>query len=91
MMNDQTRYIDDEARRILNQAAEAWGEGGCDFAATDLMSFGETFNDALESASMGCPRELFPDDLGADYYIPVYNLLTARVYQLLFAPTLTED
>lgn len=95
-------YIDNNARMILERFAE--GETSDPFSGMtrdDAMhAFNETFIDAIESATMGCPSELLPpstgdalhDDLTAtNFDALICNLLTARIFQLLFAYELTED
>lgn len=80
-------YIDDAARQILNESAQH--EDFPDFDADDYDAFQETFQDGLEPAAAGAPITIFPN-LTDELISLIYDLISARIYQLLFATGLTE-
>lgn len=94
-LNETMTYIDDAARRIANTDAEVnASEDYPGWAADDTPTFWEIFSDAIESASAGAPAEVIPQGLSDDDELAnihlLYDLIAARLYQLIFCNALTE-
>jgi len=81
------RYIEDQAQFIFDRWHEQNTEGDIPDSADD---FQECFVDALESAAAGAPPDIFPT-LDEDEMTLIYNLIAARIYQLMMNPTITND
>jgi len=82
-------YIEDQAQFIYDRWV-ASGASGTDGIPDDADAFQETFVDALESAAAGPPPDIFPT-LDEETMTLIYNLIAARIYQLMMNPTITND
>lgn len=90
-MTDNTiatlRYINSSAQSIY----DAWiARPDSDNIPDDPDDFQECFQDGLEAASAGAPLTLFPI-LTDDTMTLIWNLIAARIYQLMMNPTITND
>lgn len=81
---DAMRFIDRSARHILNETI--YGDGGLDDlpAYDDHLMISEIFNDAVESAAAAATDDIDTMNL-------LHDLLFARIFQLLYNQSLTEE
>lgn len=92
-MNEQHNFL---VLTYIDQAAQTiYDRWVADPVASALLpdgadEFTETFHDDLATMTAGAPPKLFPI-LPDDTRTLIYNLVAARLYQLMMEPAITND